>query len=252
MLAWRGCAVAPDNTLLNDVAILPDGGFAVTHMYPKRHETLYSLAAVIGFSTGYVLEWQAAGGFHKVAGSDGRMPNGIEASKDGASLYVDMYLGGEVRKISGQTGETLVSADVVHPDNILWSPDGSLLVASHDTSLSTSWRVTASRRARARRGSRSSSSIRNVGKDGSLRERRAADGRRHRAIHVGNELIIGTFKGDRIAARRSRRASGGRARSGRRKRASCEHRTRGRRIVRRLVTAHSTRPCKYQRRRRRS
>jgi len=46
-----------------------------------------AIADVIEFSIiGYVLEWQPADGFHKVAGSDGRMPNGIEASKDGKSL----------------------------------------------------------------------------------------------------------------------------------------------------------------------
>jgi hypothetical protein len=47
------------------------------------------------------------------------MPNGIEASADGESLYVDLYLGDEVRKISRKTGATLATVEIASPDNVL-------------------------------------------------------------------------------------------------------------------------------------
>ena len=32
-LFWRGCVALPEHAVINDVVALPDGGFAVTHMY---------------------------------------------------------------------------------------------------------------------------------------------------------------------------------------------------------------------------
>ena len=134
-LAWRGCAVPPEGSFLNDVAALPDGGFVTTHMFPKGSTLWPVVKAMLGFSTGWVLEWHPETGFQKVPNSDGGMPNGIEASPDGESLYVDLYLANEVRKISRRTGETLATVEIASPDNVLWSPDGSLLVASHNAPI---------------------------------------------------------------------------------------------------------------------
>lgn len=131
-LVWRGCAVAPEGSWLNDVAPLPDGGFVTTHMFSKGSGVLAMLKGMLGLSTGWVFEWHPGAGFRKVPGSDGPMPNGIEASKDGDTLYLNLYLANEVRKLSRLTGETLASVEIASPDNVLWSPDGSLLVASHD------------------------------------------------------------------------------------------------------------------------
>lgn len=134
-LEWRGCVVAPEGAFLNDVAALPDGGFVTTHIFPKGATYWPVLKGLLGLSTGYVLEWHPGAGFTRVPGSDGAMPNGIEASPDGESLYIDLYLGDEVRKISRKTGETLASVEIASPDNVLWSPDGTLLVASHNAPI---------------------------------------------------------------------------------------------------------------------
>jgi hypothetical protein len=82
-----------------------------------------------------VLEWHAGSGFAQVPGSDGAMPNGIEAAPDGESLYVDMYMGNEVRKIARKSGELLATVEIASPDNVQWSPDGTLLVASHNAPI---------------------------------------------------------------------------------------------------------------------
>jgi hypothetical protein len=134
-LAWRGCVIPPEGSFLNDVAGLPQGGFVATHMF-RRGGTLRqlwsSLRGLLGADTGYVLEWQPTSGFRELEGSAGAMPNGIAVSPDGRYVYENVYLSGQVRRIprDGQ-GEVKVAA-IPSPDNITWSRDGTrLLVASH-------------------------------------------------------------------------------------------------------------------------
>jgi hypothetical protein len=198
-LAWRGCAIPFEGAFLNDVAALPDGGFVTTHMFPKGGTFWPILKSVLGMSTGWVLEWHEGSGWEKVPGSDGAMPNGIAASPDGESLYVDLYLGDEVRKISRKTGETLASVEIASPDNVLFSPDGSLLVASHNAPLNEMLAC-----GEIERGSCPFHySIVQLDPD-TLKPRALYEnvgppmGAGTAALRIGDELVIGTFKGDRI------------------------------------------------------
>jgi len=198
-LTWRGCAIPPEGSFLNDVAALPDGGFVTTHMFPHGSTLWPLLKALLGFSTGWVLEWHAGSGWQKVPRSDGAMPNGIASSPDGESLYVDLYLGDEVRKLSRKTGETLASVEIASPDNVLWSPDGSLLVASHNAPLNEMLAC-----GQLERGACPFHySIVQLDPDTlaphALYENVGPPmGAGTAALRIGDELIIGTFKGDRI------------------------------------------------------
>ena len=131
---WRGCAVPEPPHFLNDVAALPDGGFVVSHMFPKSSgaESLWhSLRGILGFDVGYVLEWDAEGGFRELPGSAGPMPNGVAVSPDGRHVFVNLYIGGEVRRLARDGSEPPASVEIVRPDNLSWAPDGRLLIASH-------------------------------------------------------------------------------------------------------------------------
>ena len=129
-LAWRGCAPAPPESALNDVAALPDGGFVTTHMFDRSTGRLrLAFAYFFGRDTGYVLEWQPTSGFGRFPGSAGAFDNGVAVARDGASIYVNATLGNSVRRIDRATGRELARADVRGPDNISWG-DGRLLVAS--------------------------------------------------------------------------------------------------------------------------
>lgn len=130
-LRWRGCAIAPPDSYLNDVVTLPDDGLLVTHMMPRDSEMIGMLRGSFGFDTGHVLEWRPAGGFRVVAGTEAPFPNGIEVSEDARSLYLNAYMAGEVRRIDRETGALLATAKVPSPDNSSWGLDGRLLVASH-------------------------------------------------------------------------------------------------------------------------
>ncbi|NJN50460.1 MAG: SMP-30/gluconolactonase/LRE family protein [Gammaproteobacteria bacterium] len=134
-LLWRGCALGPEDAFFNDVVARRDGGFWVTHMMPMSGQGLAQLQAVVfGMDTGFVYRWGPAG-FVRVAGTDAPFPNGIEKSADERFLYVNSYLGDEVRKIDADSGEVVARARVAKPDNSSWADDGRLLVASHTDSL---------------------------------------------------------------------------------------------------------------------
>ncbi len=134
-LAWRGCALPPVGSMLNDVVATPDGGFLVTHSMTKRDGTLgqfyeYLRSSLFRVESGYVLAWQPNAGFHRLAGSEGRVANGIEISSDGETAFVNYSANGEVRRIDRGSGEIEASATSLPPlDNSTWTPDGCLLVA---------------------------------------------------------------------------------------------------------------------------
>lgn len=133
-LQWRGCVPMPKGTFMNDVAALPDAGFVVTHMFDKGHgiKASYEMGrAIFGIDTGYVLEWHPGGKVAKVRGTNAPFPNGLTVTPDGRELFVNVYMSNEVRRIDRKTGQLLGRAPVAHPDNVTWSDDGTLLVASH-------------------------------------------------------------------------------------------------------------------------
>jgi hypothetical protein len=198
-LAWRGCVVAPENAFLNDVAALPGGGFVTTHMFPRDGGFLTMAKGLLGLSTGWVYEWQPGAGFAQVPGSEGAMPNGIEASPDGEVLYVDLYMGNEVRKLARKSGELLATVQIASPDNVLWSPDGSLLVASHNAPLRELLAC-----GEIEHGSCPFYySILALDPDtlaprGLYENGGPPMGAGTAALRVGDELFVGSFKGDRI------------------------------------------------------
>jgi hypothetical protein len=130
-LAWRGCVQFPENAVLNDVAALPDGGFAVTHMYQRENEMLAQLKSLLGLNKGHVWRWVPGQEISIMANSRARMPNGIEVAADGKSLWVNNYLEGEVRQLDVATEAILSTIAVPNIDNSAWLEDGRLLIASH-------------------------------------------------------------------------------------------------------------------------
>jgi hypothetical protein len=191
--------LAPEGATFNDVAALPDGGFVATKFLSKSHPILSSLLGLLRLSTGAVYEWQAAGGFRELPGTAGPLPNGVTVSRDGETLFVDMYLADEVRKISRRTGELLGRAEVMSPDNVNWSPDGQLLVASHDAPLNEILACGSVTRGQCP----FHFSIVRVDpetlKGVALYENAGPPmGAGTSALRIGDELVIGTFAGDRL------------------------------------------------------
>ena len=201
-LVWRGCVVAPDTEVwFNDVAALPGNGFAVTHMMPHgAQEELLQRAEGDRAKTGYVLQWLPSAGWSKVPRSEGAINNGIQASDDGATLYVAHFLGDQVVAIERETGDELWVAEMSSPDNLSFAPDGRLLVASIRASL-----------AQVRECSETDAPVCSLdfavvsvdpssGATETLLEGGSEDfGAATVAVEAGNRLVMGSFSGDRIA-----------------------------------------------------
>ena len=130
--SWIGCVVAPESLTLNSVSLLPDDGFVATVSFAPDAATP-ATGLTEGAVTGAVYEWQPASGWTMVPGSESAVPNGVEASRDGSWIYVNLWSAGQVMRLS--RGRDPVEQQVVdvgfYPDNIRWQSDGSLLTAGH-------------------------------------------------------------------------------------------------------------------------
>ncbi len=143
-ISWQGCVEMPDNSNVNDVVAGPDGGFFSTHMFAMNGLSLGpinwpQLEGLLGFDTGWVWHWTPKNGgeFSKVKDFRGAFPNGIQIDSEGKYLYVNSWGDNQVQKLDWRTGEVLGTADMLHPDNIQWSGDGRLLVASQHFDLAS-------------------------------------------------------------------------------------------------------------------
>jgi hypothetical protein len=201
-LGWRGCVPMAEGVVLNDVAGLPDGGFVATSMFSARTrwERDYQTAlAAFGVEAGHVLEWHPAGALEKVPFSDAALPNGIAASPDGRELFVNIYMGNEVRRIERESGKLLGRVSIPHPDNITWSGDGRLLVASHQSFLDIA------RCGQVERGACSAAfeivalDPRTLEAESIFTHEGAPMGAGTVAVPMGQELFIGSFRSDRLA-----------------------------------------------------
>ncbi|MCB1689621.1 MAG: SMP-30/gluconolactonase/LRE family protein [Halioglobus sp.] len=130
-LSWRGCVTFPEYAVLNDVAALPDGGFAVTHMYNRESEMLAQFKSMMGLNNGHVWRWSPGSAPRVMANTAAKMPNGIEVAPDGMSIWVNNYIEQELRQYDVASEQLLSTINVPNIDNSAWLGDGRLLLASH-------------------------------------------------------------------------------------------------------------------------
>lgn len=127
-LAWKGCVVLPSDTYANAVAALPDG-IAVSSFGGPGEEGTAALLA--GKPAGFVSRWTAGKGWVHVAGSEFGGDNGLTASPDGGTLYINDWSDGTLHILPlgpGKSAATVKLGDF-HPDNVHLLADGNLLIA---------------------------------------------------------------------------------------------------------------------------
>lgn len=200
LLSWRGCVMLPEPLFLNDLVGLADGGFWATHMYSRDAEMSSLLKAVFGTDTGWVVEWRPQTGFYELPGTRAPMPNGIERCAQEHHVYLNAYFAHEVRRIEVDSGELLARVEVAHPDNLSWTLDGRLLVASHRSSLR--------QLAECREGMAGTCAVafsiialdaEDLTAEVLLESDDVPTGAVSVALQVGNDIWLGTFAGDRVA-----------------------------------------------------
>ena len=128
-IRWTGCVVAPHGFWPDAVASLPDGGIIVTSLWdPTDAQRIDKM--MNGKPVGALDEWHPDKGWSEVPGSAGMSgPNGVIVSADGHEVYVGVWSGREVARISRGIGtpkmDTMPTG--ILTDNLRWSPNGQMI-----------------------------------------------------------------------------------------------------------------------------
>ncbi len=134
---WRGCVPMPEGMMMNDVAWHPAGGFVVTNFSPSLEgrglATVWTgFEIMTGRETGSVLRWTPEAGLVEIGNSRGSAPNGVAVAPDGSEIFVAEWGAKSVFRLRFDgDGEPLRDAVALEhsPDNLSWTRDGRLLVA---------------------------------------------------------------------------------------------------------------------------
>ena len=195
-IVWRGCVVLPERTSSNSVAILSDGGFVTTKMMDPTDPRGFA-GILAGEVSGNVYEWHPGGAVRAVPGTELSGANGIELSPDERWMYVAAIGSREVVRFdraADPVTKDVVTLDV-RPDNLRWTDDGTLYTAGGNfvppaqcatPPCATGW------------------SVIEIDPD-TLETKRVAGVDQNAALQgastglaVGDEIWIGTFRGDRV------------------------------------------------------
>ena len=189
-LTWVGCAVAADPIGLNSVVALPEGGFIATDFLARGIDAAGRGRMLAGENNGALWEWHTATGWKMIPGSEAAGANGLEISKDGKWLYVAAWGSQSFFRLS--RGQTPVKRDSVplgfRVDNIRWAPDGSIFAAGQGgvAPMQTSNIV---------KIDPNTLKVQEI-----IRHPNSPEfGNGTVAVQIGQELWVGSFRGDRIA-----------------------------------------------------
>ena len=146
--------------------------------------------------TGDVWEWQSASGWARVPGSEDTAPNGLEISADGQWLYVAGWAEEKLTRLS--RGQNPVQKKVIdlgfRPDNLRMSLDGTVIFAAGHGNIQS-----------PRSPLEESSNVATIDPDtlavNRIFEHPAMAGfvASTTAIQVGDEMWLGSHRGERIA-----------------------------------------------------
>ena len=130
IVTWIGCVPSPAGIILNSVTPLPGEGFVSSNFNWPGNDKASDFPKE--WSNGQLWEWQPGTTWKIVPGSEFLPgPNGLEASRDGKWLYINIWPAKRIIRLS--RGQTPVRIDIVevpfNPDNIHWNEDGALLIA---------------------------------------------------------------------------------------------------------------------------
>ena len=143
-------------------------------------------AMMAGEVNGELWEWHTASGWQKVPGSEASGANGLELSADGETLYVAAWGNQQFFRLSrGAEPPVRETIDLdFRMDNIHWARDGRLLAVGH---VGQDWRVVMI--------DPETLDLEEVYRQNAI----PGFGGGTTALEVGDELWIGSFRGDRIA-----------------------------------------------------
>ncbi|MGD9616135.1 MAG: SMP-30/gluconolactonase/LRE family protein [Alphaproteobacteria bacterium] len=202
IVSWVGCAVMPPHAWPNSVAPLPDGGIVVTSMF-NPGDKAFPDKLDRGENTGAVYEWHRGKGFTQVPGSEMSGANGVEVSPDGIWIYVAAWGSKALVRLprGGATGQRTELPAGFLVDNLRWGPDGMLWVTGQDVPAKDVFGCFESKATRCTQPWRIAKLDTNAMKlmPVASESGNPAFGDATVALPLGNEIFVGTFRGDRIA-----------------------------------------------------
>jgi hypothetical protein len=136
-LTWIGCVQMPDDTYMNSLDSLPDGGFISTLFYRPSQGGMGAVFA--GNITGGLLQWRPGEPVSAISETDVSGANGIALTDGGRVIHVAAWGSREMVRFE-RRGDGLVRTATVPvdfaPDNLRWTSHGLLLVAGQKFSAS--------------------------------------------------------------------------------------------------------------------
>jgi hypothetical protein len=193
--AWVGCVVAPEGTSANSVVGLADRSIVFTKLFDTKTRGAGISPVLQGQITGLVYHWVPGKGISVVKGSELSGDNGLVASADGKTLYINAYGTKEVWRVplDGQGERASVKVEF-NPDNLRWAPDGTLFTTGQylvpgKIQGPNDWGV-------ARIDPKTMTATQLLKEPGT---KEFDDGTT--TVQVGKTMFFGTFRGDRVAYR---------------------------------------------------
>jgi hypothetical protein len=191
-VTWIGCLKMPANASGNAVVALPGGSLALTKFADADDKD--SIVHILGGAiTGVVYIWTPGRGFKELAGTKLSGDNGMVATPDGKWLFVTDYGRKAVYRVplDGSGKVTSVAVDF-HPDNLRWAPDGKV--------VATGQYITLENRAGLHGWSAVKIDPKTMAQTPFVKlAGTAAFDNGTTTLQVGQDLWIGTYRGDRVA-----------------------------------------------------
>ena len=183
---WIGCVIAPDPIGLNSVRGLPDGGFVTTNFLPRGGTREATERMMGGEPNGELWEWHTASGWVKVPGSEAAGANGVELSDDGRTLYIAAW--GSQSFVRLSRGATPPQRQEIplgfRVDNIHWARDRTLWAVGQAGQVWKAVKIDPATLA-----------VREIVSQPDT----PAFGAGTAFVEVGDELWVGSYRGNRIA-----------------------------------------------------
>ena len=130
-LAWRGCVMAAEDTLMNDVVGLNNGDIVYSRMF-RPSDSLNMVKSVFGIPSGELWRWNREAGLSPLEATAAAQPNGLEIDAENRYVYANMYMEQEVWQVRLSDGEVTARYDIPNSDNSAWGSDGRLWLTTHD------------------------------------------------------------------------------------------------------------------------
>lgn len=194
----------PPGAWANGVVALPDGGFAITSMFDPRDDG-FMAKFTAAEATGGLWRWSPRIGWQELAAPRLSGGNGIAVSRDGTTLFAAEWAARRIWRVPLDGGEARSVEVSFLPDNFRWTNDGRLLIAGQTSTPEQVFACEEQRR-RCPMGFKvvtvdpmtlGIEPLIDADEDAFTR---TGFGGATGALQVGEQIWVGSFTGDRIAA----------------------------------------------------